>query len=205
VRRVSLQANAGFTLFELLVAMSIFAIVSYMAYSGLRNIMDAKTQTEAAADRLGEVQLALLRMGDDLQEVVSRTVRGEYGNVLNAFSGAELGDIRLEFTRTGRRNPARTPRSILQRVGYSLSEQTLYRLTWTALDRAQDAQPTRSALLTQVEKLEVRYLDAKDEWSTSWPPPLIASPLVSMPRAVEIRIKTEDMGMINRFFILPET
>lgn len=204
MRKISLQTTAGFTLFELLVAMSIFAIVSYMAYSGLRSVMDAKTRNEEVADRMGELQLALLRIGDDVQEFVPRPIRAEYGNTLGAFIGAELGDVRLEFTRTGRRNPAQTPRSIMQRVAYSLSEETLFRLTWPTLDRAQDAKPVRSALLTQVDKLEIRYLDVNDQWQTSWPPPQIANALVSMPRAVEIRIHTEDMGTINRFFILPE-
>ncbi|MBI3562650.1 MAG: type II secretion system minor pseudopilin GspJ [Gammaproteobacteria bacterium] len=198
------RLSHGFTLFELLVAMSIFAIISYMAYSGLRNIMDAKTQTQQAADRLGELQLAFLRIGDDVTEVVPRTIRGEYGETRAAFIGAELGDIRLEFTRTGVRNPAHALRSVMQRVGYGVKDHTLYRLTWNTLDRAQDAQPQRSALLNNVDKFEVRYLDTSDQWQTSWPPPQFQTAMSSMPRAVEIRVETPDLGRINRFFILAE-
>jgi general secretion pathway protein J len=198
------SAAKGFTLFELLVAMTIFAIISYMAYSGLRNILDARSQTDLASDRLAELQMAFLRMGNDLQQAVPRPIRGEYGDDRKALIGAELGDMRLEFTRTGRRNPARTPRSVLQRVAYTLSDQVLYRITWTALDRPQDAQPQRSALLTQVEKLEIRYLDNNYQWHTSWPPEQNAAALLLFPRAVEIKVETSDMGSLNRYFILSE-
>lgn len=201
--RLPIQSR-GFTLFELLVAMSIFAIISYMAYSGLRNILDAREQTNRSADRLGEVQMAFMRFGQDIEQAVPRPIRGEYGDERKALTGAEQGEIRLEFTRAGRRNPARTPRSTLQRVGYSLDDQVLYRVTWNSLDRAQDAQPQRSAVLTQVEKLELRYLDASNQWHTSWPPVASQGATAMMPRALEIRIETADMGMINRFFILPE-
>lgn len=198
------SAAKGFTLFELLVAMSIFAIVSYMAYSGLRSVMDARTQTDLASDRLAELQMAFLRMGNDLQQAVPRPIRGEYGDERQALVGAELGELRLEFTRTGRRNPARTPRSVLQRVGYSLSEQVLYRVTWTTLDRPQEAPPQRSALMTQVEKLEIRYLDNNYQWHTSWPPLQNSGAVLLFPRAVDIKVETSDMGTLNRYFILAE-
>ena len=203
MRRSPLSAQ-GFTLFELLIAMSIFAIVSYMAYSGLRSVMDARAQTDLASDRLAELQLAFLRIGNDLHQAVPRPIRGEHGDDRKALVGAELGELRLEFTRTGRRNPSRTPRSLLQRVGYSLSEQVLYRVSWTSLDRAQDAQPQRSVLLTHVEKLEIRYLDNNYQWHNSWPPPQNSEALLLFPRAVDVKVVTNDMGTLNHYYILAE-
>ena len=197
-----MRLTQGFTLFELLVAMSIFAVVSYMAYSGLRNIMDARSQTDQISDRLGELQIAFTRIGNDLQQAVPRPIRGEYGDDRKAFIAAELGELRLEFTRTGRRNPSRTPRSILQRVAYSISDHVLYRLTWSMLDRPQDAKPQRSAVLTDVNQLEMRYLDGSNQWSTSWPPVQLQNSLAVLPKAVEVRLQTEDFGTINRFFIV---
>jgi len=49
----------GFTLIEVIIAMSIFAIVSLLAYSGLNTVMLSKSRTEVSLERLQELQLAM--------------------------------------------------------------------------------------------------------------------------------------------------
>ena len=47
---------AGFTLLELLVALSIFALISAMAYGGLQSVMTQQQQTGARSERLADLQ-----------------------------------------------------------------------------------------------------------------------------------------------------
>ena len=129
------QNPHGFTLLELLVAVAIFAVLSAMAYGGLRNVIDNSQQTEIAMKRLQQVQLAMLKVSRDLTQLSQRSIRDEYGNSSNYILTGQGDDIFIEFTRGGRRNPAEMLRSHLQRVAYKIEENTLSRLHWPQLDR----------------------------------------------------------------------
>ena len=76
-------------------------------------------------------------MQRDIEQVVPRTVRDEYGDAQSPLVGGED----LQLTRAGWRNPGGRQRSTLQRVGYALEEQQLVRYCWSVLDRAQDSEP----------------------------------------------------------------
>jgi len=200
-----IQASRGFTLFELLVATSIFAIISYMGYSGLMQVMNARVHTGAMEARLAELQLAFLHLERDVQQSVNRPIRDLYGTTRAPLVGDELGDFRLELTRTGRRNPAQASRSVMQRVAYMIEDENLLRVAWPVLDQAQDTTASRTTILTAVTRLEIRYLDQTSNWSNAWPPlQLKAGALAGLPRALTIRLELEDVGVIERIFILPE-
>ncbi len=206
-----IKQQAGFTLFELLVATSVFAIASYMAYSGLMQVMNAREHTGNVERRLADIQLTYLYMERDLQHVARRPIRNGYGTVEGELIGDELADYRLALTRTGRRVPEGVMRSNLQRVGYLLEDETLYRISWAVLDQAQDSKPKRMRILDEVEKVEVRFLGANNEWVNSWNSVADsiagdqAQQTAGIPKAVAIRITLKDYGEINRLFLLPET
>lgn len=188
----------GFTLIELMVALALFAVLSVMAYGGLRTVLDARERAAAQAERLGELQIAILTIGRDLQQAVNRPVRDEFGDRGMAMSGSET---QIEFTRGGWRNPSGLQRSELQRVGYVVEEESLRRLSWQVLDRAQGAEPRGAVLLGGVKALELRFLDDQGEWREFWPPPGTDPLTVSaLPRAVEVGIETEHWDRITRLF-----
>lgn len=205
------KQQRGFTLFELLVASLVFGIVSYMAYSGLMQIMNAREHTGKVEQQLADIQLAFLQLHRDIEHVVRRPVHDAYGTVEGEVSGDELANYRLKLTRGGRQIPQRIPRSNLQRVGYLLEDDQLFRVTWPVLDQAQDTQPRRRRLLDNVENVEVRFLNTTGEWETSWDS--AASPLnqpgstsvMGLPRAIAMKITLKDFGQINRLFLLTES
>lgn len=204
------RQQSGFTLFELLVATSVFAIASYMAYTGLMQVMNAREHTGNVEARLADVQMTFLYLERDLQQVTKRPIRNGYGTVEGEVIGDELADYRLALTRAGRRVPEGVMRSSLQRVGYLLEDETLYRLTWSVLDQAQDSAPRKMQILTNVENVEIRFLGKDNEWTNSWNS--IEEPVGNVqsiqpkgvPKAVAIKITMKDYGAINRMFLLPE-
>lgn len=192
--------NRGFTLLELLVAIAVFAVVAMLAYGGLATVLSAREDTAAGAERLRTLQQTMLMLQRDMDQVVARGIRDEYGDGKPALHG---GADWIEFTHGGWSNPAEQPRSTLQRVAYALREQRLIRAHWQVLDRAQDSVPFEATLLPQVRVLRLRFLGDGDEWQESWPPPAQSDQPageVPLPRAVELTLELEQWGTVMRLF-----
>ena len=198
-------AQRGFTLLEMLVAIAIFALVAIMAHGGLRSVLQQRSHVEQQSEALQQLQMAMLLIGRDLTQASLRGIRDEYGDHQSALRGDSLGERRLEFTRDGWRNPAAQPRSELQRVAYGLQDQQLLRWSWQVLDRAQDSQAYQASLLSGVEELQLRYLDAQREWQDHWPPSQGDGQIQPiLPLAIEMRLGLQGQGEIRRLFVLPQ-
>ncbi len=203
--------QSGFTLLEVIIAMSIFAIISIMAYSGLHSVINSKEHTEKALERLQALQLTMLTLTGDFQQLSSRTghdaLRGKLLNLTTLDS-----DYITAFTRSGWRNPAKQARSTLQRVAYKMDEDKLIRIYWTHVDRANDDQFVERVLIDNIESIDIRYLDDKNRWQSDWPSAeslasgpangqatgTTATTLSNIPIAVEITLKMYDWGEIKR-------
>jgi len=199
MRLNSPQTNKGFTLIEVIIAMSIFAIVSILAYSGLHSVISSKTHTEGSLDRLQELQMSMLTLAGDMQHLSARNGHDALGGTLLKLTTQD-SDYIVSFTRNGWRNPAEQARSTLQRVAYRLDEDKLIRMYWTHVDRADDELVVERTLMTNIESLELRFLNDKNEWKTDWPSAdnLAASDPIGLPSAVEITLNMHDWGKIIR-------
>ncbi len=200
--------SRGFTLFELLVAVSILAIISAMAYTGLLQVENARKQLTDTETRLAQIQIAFFNFERDLQQVVHRPIRNQYDTERPSVAGQ--GEYLMELTRGGVRNPAHVARSLLQRVAYVVEDDKLERLSWSVLDQAQDSVPLKLTLLNKVSAVDIRFLDKSDNWSNDWPPPATSSTGAAaavpdeFPRAVSVKLELPDVGSIERIFVLPE-
>ena len=200
--------QAGFTLLELLIAITIFAIIVTFVYAGLDVVLDTKNQTDEHLDRLAKLQLGLNLMERDLEETVNRPIRNEYGDSQPALQTGGFSGLILELTRGGFANPMKLPRSELQRVGYQLEDETLYRVTWPTLDRAQDSTPRRQKLFDGVKGMEIYYFDQSMERQTQWPPQQSGRQNQSdtdLPKAVEIILELDKWGKLRRLFRVSES
>jgi general secretion pathway protein J len=197
----------GFTLLELMIAITIFAIIASFAYSGLNMVLNSKQHTELYLNRLAKMQLGLHLMQQDIEQAVDRPIRNEYGDTDPALRSGGLSEFLLELTKGGYANPMNLPRSQLQRVGYLLEEKTLYRITWPVLDRAQNTQSRRQKLFDGVEALNFNFFDQAMKRHTSWPPTQSSENQTStaLPKGIEVMIETEKMGTLRRVFRAPES
>ena len=198
----NINLKRGFTLLELLVALSIFSVLSVMAYGGLQTVITTKQSTDKAADRISEIQLVMMRISNDLRQAVTRKIRDEYGDFLPAMQSSQSGDESISWTRAGYRNPAQLKRSNVQRVLYKLDKQKLLRITWPVLDRAQDTEEMETEVLTNIEAIEWRFLNNKLEWSSDWPEDETTTGEDLLPKAVEFTFDLRDWGKIRRLILL---
>lgn len=194
----------GFTLLELLIALSIFAVIAALAYGGLSTVLQGDARLARQSEQLAQLQRAFLFLERDLQHFLPRPIRDEFGAVRPALQGTSSA---LEFSRAGWSNPLGQPRSQLQRVGYYLEQGALYRVYWRVLDRAQDSQPARVPLLEEVDGLAVRYLDAALAWHDEWPPQNLQNQgdkQSTVLKALEISLRLAEWGSLARLFPVVE-
>lgn len=200
----SLPAQRGFTLLELLVALTIFGIMSVLAYGGLASVIDTREQVSASLERLSNIQRTVHRIQSDIESAQQRPIRDEFGDLRAAllWDSAQNG---LELTRGGWRNPLSLPRSSMERVAYFLEEDRLIRRSWRVLDRAQDTAVTDTLLLDRVQSIKIRFLQEDNEWETKWPPANVIAENPPLPKAVEFIIETKDWQDIRLLLRVPFT
>ena len=190
----------GFTLLELIVVLAIFSVMSVMAYGGLASVLTARERVLQSFERTTALQKAYVRLRNDLQQLRARPARDGFGQPQPALQVTPEGAV--EFTRSGWRNPLGQPRSALERLAYRLDDDgRLLRVSWRALDRAQDAPVSEAVVLEQVEEVRWRFLEGT-EWRDSWPPDGGGgtTALDAAPRAVELLLILKDLGEVRLLF-----
>ena len=189
------KSSRGFTLLEILIAMAVFAIMSVMAYSGLRVLLDARAATSLRSERLAELQITLYLLGEDLAQSITRPVRDEYGTQEPGSRGGTRSEVSGELLSLSRSVPAWSAYqagSQLQRISYRFEQGSLYRLAWTTLDRTQQTEYRRRKLI-DLERIHLRFFD--QDWTDSWSSS-------TTPKAVEIVFTINGLGDIKRLFFI---
>lgn len=193
------KGHRGFTLLELLVALGVFGVVAAMAYGGLQTVLNAREETARHSERLAELERTMLFLGRDVIQIVNRPIRDELGDSRPTLVGGE-GHQSLELTRDGWANPANARRSTLQRVGWELKGESLFRSAWRVLDRAHDSEANSFAMLRGVQEFKVRFLGSNREWSDSWP---LQGNAPVLPLAISVSLELEDWGAVERLWMVP--
>lgn len=216
------RRQRGFTLLEVLVAITVFAVMSAGIYRVLSAMVQTQERVVSHADDLRELQRAMWIMAADLEQVVMRDVKGDFRERLPSMASNQ-DDTVLQFTRQGLRNPLMLNRSDLQRVAYVLGAETenssrsessssdkgearhLLRQVWGALDRINETSVETQVLLHGVEDIELEFLDAEGNRSDRWPPKKKlgkAGHDRALPVALTIRLQTTRYGELVRVFQL---
>lgn len=198
--------EGGFTLLELLVAIAIFAVVGTLALSGYTELQRQSEHAEQRLARVREVQRAVQTLAQDLGQLEPRPIREPLGDArLPAVLAGESVEYALQFTRSGWSNTAGLSRPSLQRVGYRLDQDGLWRDHWPVLDRTLTVEPTRRKLLGSVRYIRFRFMSTSREWVERWPASEAgaASDGRERPAAIEFTIDLEDWGSLRRVIEVP--
>lgn len=203
----------GFTLLEVLIAMSIFAIIGLASYRVLNVVILSQSQLSVHDEKIRTLERAMHIISADFEQLANRPVRDNYADTLAALI-APHDNYAIEFTRQGWRNPLQLPRSQLQRVAYELgsiandSDEAgthLLRHYWTVLDRAQDSEPRTQVLLKDIDDLQIRFMDQQGQWQNEWPAKLAAGESSKgLPVALLVELHSPKIGNIQRMFQLTE-
>jgi len=196
------RSSAGFTLLEMLVAISIFAMLGLAANVVLSTVIKNDEVTREFSDRLKAMQKGFGALERDLGQMVARTPRLlEGGRSSTVFqTGSDMLDSESEalvFFRLGWLNPnGLLPRGSIQSVAYVVSEGNLERWYYPYPEPKFGAEPIKTIVMRDV--ISVEYSFYTDE---SWQRKVDASHL---PQAIAIEIELEGIGKIQRKFLLPQ-
>lgn len=193
--------SKGFTLIEMLVALTIMAMLSIAAYQVLYQVQLSNSVSKNQTTRFNELQKALVVMNSDFRQIAARHFRTndkEPEARLLLWESGILGNdgYGLIFTRFGWSNPQmQFPRGEVTKIGYRLNHGTLERIWWdypdTTLGDAGHVMP----ILTQVDKFVMRFFYDK-KWQNQW------SKKDVLPQAIAIKLVVHDYGDIERIFLI---
>lgn len=190
---------AGFTLLEVVVAVSIFAVIGVIALTGLGKMTRDGQVLADANNRLSELQFAVVYFERDWSQVSPRGIRNQYGD---EEANIVITDDTITFTHSGWSNLLGRQRSNLQRVQYLVDDNRLLRRYWQSLDQGIGEQPVETVLLDHVESMEVAFLNPAGEPTRSWPPDQSSND--GQPILLELKLELPDRGDIVRVLEVPD-
>lgn len=180
--------SKGFTLLEVLVALSIFALVSAIAFRGLNLIMDTRARVTEEGRKWQDLSRLYVRMKQDLSMTVNRPVRDSRDLPATAVSGDPnpVGEDNalISVTRSGLAGQQGSLQG-LQRFGYRLRGDKVEMLSWPVLDQAPRSRPVADELMGGVASMDAKYLDAGGLWQDRWPMP---GHIADLPVAVKVSL-----------------
>jgi general secretion pathway protein J len=209
------RANAaGFTLLELLVAISVLALVSIIAWRGLESLVATRERLEPAADDVRALLVTFGQMERDLAQVVDPRFVPLDGNVIDSRGGTEPG---FELMRRAPAVEGEATR--VERVSYRLIQGQLVRQsTAPTRELGQDnaAGVSTAVLLGGVRSLRLRYWQPGAGWiepaaftpaagtpaGTNPDGTPIASASAGRPAGVEVTIERDDGTPFRRVLLV---
>lgn len=202
----------GFTLLEIMVAITIFAVLAAMAYGGLNSIVRAQIAVRERSDQLDALNRALTLFEKDVSQALPRGARGAYGASEAALVGDRFG---LTLSTTVLTAAASGPLAIGVRVRHSFAQGRWLRGQFAGLDLAPNTPETARLILTDCTDVSLRYFDADLRAQDRWPPanaidvgavPPGAGANTSdvLPRAIELRLTLKPFGEIRRLIAVSE-
>ncbi len=195
--RYESRASRGFTLLELMVAISIFAVVSLLATGGMSSVLNIQKQSQDKLEELNHMQMFFEMFATEIKHFVIRPVRGEYGLELNAMSSETSDGLEgIEFTHQGRMIPGQT--YTLQRVAYYVEDQKLYKKIWPVLDRAEDTRSRHQLILSHVKSFNMAYLIETQSMQFEWRESLDKTNIPLL-RGIKLTINNNDNDIYRIF------
>jgi len=207
----------GFTLIEILVAILIFAFIIIGAQQIFSMASNNAESLKNSQKRLHQINITMQTIERDINQVISRTIRGPGNGFPIEPIQTDLNDnFLLKVTRGGWKNPLYAARPSIQAATYTLKDDILVRSYFPYLDNINDIDPVEQELIDKVTDIEIKFLNRQLEWVDNWPQftlnnpvsqPVVPrdsdaevplSPPPTLPIAVELLIELEDYGTIRR-------
>jgi general secretion pathway protein J len=189
---------AGFTLLELLVAITVLSLVSLIAWRGLDSLVHTRERLKPEADEVRDLLVAFGQIERDLAQVVSASFVPLPTAPLTVRAGTPAGFELVRFAPVVEGSP-----SAVQRVIYEVRDGRLMRLSSVpalAVDAPPTARLVETSLLADVQALQVRIWQP----GRGWAPPEAAAPQNprTAPPGLELVVERADGRRYRRVLLV---
>jgi general secretion pathway protein J len=195
----------GFTLLEVILAVTIFALVGTMIYGGFSQTALNKARVEEDVDHSRIVHMALERMARELTMAFVSTHANPSPDlrvIETAFIGSDHGnDDRIDFTSFSHRRLYRNARESDQNeISYFVTEhpddpgmQVLARREQNRIDDDPRRGGKSQILVENVKEFNLEYFDPLlSDWVQAWDTDDVLAQPNRLPTQVRIRLSVED-------------
>ena len=190
-------SQRGFTLVEMLIALTIFGMITAGSVALLSFSVTSQEMTQRQLDTVASIRRAGALLTADLAQATARPWRDGGGNQQPAFFGSAGQEATvMMLVRAGWDNPDQLPRASLQRVEYRLQGDRLLRIGYANVDGGGAAAVT--SLIRGVQQLTVRFRSRDGEWRSDWRGP----DLTDLPVAVELTVASPRFGPVRQLFLV---
>lgn len=195
-----MKKQQGFTLLELLLSLSIFAVVSLAGFNIFQTVLRSEDISQQKINDINQLQTAFLLLERDFTQVARRYARTDDNDPTEGFIHTESEGIsddvsEVLFVRHGWSNPGLLiPRGDLQKVGYRLIENNLERIHYNYVDSDFGEEPKVRVLLNEITELTFEFY-----YSNSWQKTPIST---GLPQGIAITVTSERFGIIRRQFLV---
>jgi general secretion pathway protein J len=194
----------GFTLLEIMVALTIFVILATITSTALYHAFDIKTRIAAQMQRINQLQQAITFIKRDTEQMLTRSIRGNEMRVFPPFIGQAHY---LEFTRSGIVSPEMIkPHSTLKRVAFLCKEKQLIRRSWEVLDMPERKDYHDKILLDNLEQCAFAYIAHNQQILPIWREYAVQQNQreETLPSAIQLTLVFHQDERMSMLFIVPE-
>ena len=190
--------RGGFTLLELLVAISVLSLVSLIAWRGLDSLVRTRERLQPEAEEVRELLVAFGQIERDLAQVVSTAFVPLATAPVTVRRGTPAG---MEMIRMAPATEGQT--SAVQLVIYELRDGRLMRLSsapMNTLGAAPTTELSETSLLADVQALRIRLWQPGRGWA---PPEAAALPNPrAAPLGLELIVERADGRQYRRVLLV---
>lgn len=169
----------GFTLVEMLVALSIFAVIASIGVGLLRASIGTQDAVQDRLSAMAAINRLRAVMASDLSQAALRPVRDENGASVAAFRSDAQG---FALVHRGAAMLGDGSGPAVQRVEYRLVNNQWQRASAARVDGAPLGEG--DALAREVQGAALRYRDRRGEWRSDWN----SDQQAGLPAAVELSL-----------------
>jgi len=194
--------NKGFTLIEVLVALTIVAVIGVMSFTGLVTSVKFNDSTISRISMSDRISLADETLKRDFLHTLNRLPRDSRGEFYrHSFYGLNPrleGNILAFTVQTGA--SLSNLNGTLRYVEYVFEDNSLKRVESQYADRTEYTEKKTTVLLENIKNISLKFAKG-DQWVDEWP----LNDWMSnngLPKVTEISYELEGIGQITRLYLL---
>jgi general secretion pathway protein J len=187
----------GFTLIEVLIALTIFAILATITSTSLMQAFKTEETIDANLKALDERQLGFSVIEQDIAQIIVRSI---YVEEMLYLPPLLTTPKYFEFTVSGYLPPQYQKSSQLKRIAYQCKKDKFIRKSWFHLDSVERENFSQQILFDHLSTCRINYIDDKNQILNHFAPRSSLSK--QLPNGLSITLEKEHEGKIAMIFAI---